>query len=68
MVELGLCNHNVSFVCRSLKLGSISRLAGSNSLLTRSCLAPLNFDHGFAGYGLDYQFIQVIIYEPNLSF
>uniref|UniRef100_A0A1J3JU65 F-box protein n=1 Tax=Noccaea caerulescens TaxID=107243 RepID=A0A1J3JU65_NOCCA len=41
--------HRAGKELRSLKLGSISRPAGSNSLLTRSCLAPLNFDHGFAG-------------------
>ena len=41
--------------CRSLKLGSIS--STSTFLLTRSCLAPLSFNHGFAGYVLDYPFL-----------
>lgn len=47
---------SLSFMlCRSLKLGSIS--STSTFLLTRSCLAPLSFNHGFAGYVLDYPFL-----------
>ncbi|VVB11282.1 unnamed protein product [Arabis nemorensis] len=41
--------HRVGEELRSLKLGRISRSAGPGSLLTRSCLSPLSFNHGFAG-------------------
>ncbi|XP_023636930.1 F-box protein At4g02760 isoform X2 [Capsella rubella] len=41
--------HRAGKELRSLKLGSISPSAGYISLLTRSCLAPLTFNHGFAG-------------------
>ncbi|KAL0746337.1 hypothetical protein Bca101_028339 [Brassica carinata] len=39
--------HRAGKELRSLKLGSIS--STSTFLLTRSCLAPLSFNHGFAG-------------------
>lgn len=38
--------HRAGKELRSLKLGCVSR---SISVLTRSCLAPLSFNHGFAG-------------------
>ncbi|KAL1225104.1 F-box protein [Cardamine amara subsp. amara] len=42
--------HRAGRELRSLKLGSISPSAGyTTSLLTRSCLTPLTFNHGFAG-------------------
>ncbi|KAG7557833.1 F-box-like domain superfamily [Arabidopsis suecica] len=42
--------HRAGKELRSLKLGSISSSAGfTTSSLTRSCLTPLTFNHGFAG-------------------
>ncbi|CAL9233225.1 unnamed protein product [Arabidopsis halleri] len=42
--------HRAGKELRSLKLGSVSPSAWcTTSLLTRSCLTPLTFNHGFAG-------------------